>query len=92
MSVSELNPVSELDREAVERVVREVIAVVLPSVPAAAIAGDKHLRELGADSVDRVEIILMLLERFHLDEPMSSFGQLPNVDALVAFLHERCRR
>ena len=77
--------------EIVERTVREVIATVLPSVPASAIEGSKHLRDYGADSVDRVEIILMLLERFELDEPMSSFSQLPDVDSLAAFLYERCR-
>jgi polyketide biosynthesis acyl carrier protein len=85
-------PASEVSRESIELVVREVLAVILPSVPAEAIAGNKHLRDLGADSVDRVEIILMLLDRFHLDEPMSSFSQLPDVDALVTFLHERCGR
>jgi polyketide biosynthesis acyl carrier protein len=80
-----------MSREAIELVVREVIRAILPSVPADAIAGNKHLRDLGADSVDRVEIILMLLERLHLDEPMSSFGSLPDIDGLVTLLHERCR-
>jgi polyketide biosynthesis acyl carrier protein len=84
-------PMSDVSREAIERVVREVIAVILPSVPADAIAGNKHLRDLGADSVDRVEIILMLLDRLHLDEPMSTFSQVPDVDGLVTLLHERCR-
>jgi len=83
-------PTSEVSRESVERTVREVIGVILPSVPAGEIAGNKHLRDLGADSVDRVEIILMLLERLHLDEPMSSFALAPDIDALVTFLHERC--
>jgi hypothetical protein len=54
-------PASDLSRQAVELAVRETIAVVLPSVPADAMAGDKHPRDLGADSVDRVEIILMLM-------------------------------
>ena len=84
-------PMSEVSREAIERVVREVIAVILPSVSADEIAGNKHLRDLGADSVDRVEIILMILDRLHLDEPMSSFSRVPDVDGLVTLLHERCR-
>jgi polyketide biosynthesis acyl carrier protein len=82
----------DVTRESVDRIVREVLGVVLPSVPPDAITGDKHLRDLGADSVDRVEIILMLLERLHLDEPMSSFGALPNIEALAAFLYQRCAR
>jgi polyketide biosynthesis acyl carrier protein len=83
-------PAADVSRQAVELVVRDVLAIVLPSVPADAIAGHKHLRDLGADSVDRVEIVLMLLQRLHLDEPMSSFSRLPDIDALVTFLHERC--
>jgi polyketide biosynthesis acyl carrier protein len=84
-------PVSDVSRESIELVVREVIAVVLPSVPPDAVTGNKHLRDLGADSVDRVEIILMLIDRLGLDEPMSSFSQIPNIDGLVTLLHERCR-
>ena len=83
-------PMSEVSREAVERVVREVLAVILPSVPADAITGEKHLKDLGADSVDRVEIILMLLDRLQIDEPMSTFSQVPNIDGLITLLHERC--
>ena len=53
---------------------------------------DKHLRDLGADSVDRVEIIMLLLERLRPDEPMSSFSAIPDIDALIDFLLERKRR
>jgi len=83
-------PISDVSRDAVDLVVRETIAVVLPSIPPGTIDGSKHLRDLGADSVDRVEIILMLLDRLHIDEPMSSLSQLTSIDALVTFLHERC--
>lgn len=84
-------PAPDTSRQAIERAVREVIAIVLPSVPADAITGDKHLQDLGADSVDRVEIVLMLLDRLHRDEPMSSFSHLPNIDALVTFFHDGAR-
>jgi polyketide biosynthesis acyl carrier protein len=84
-------PASDVSREVIDQVVREVIVTILPAVPPEAIVGDKHLRDLGADSVDRVEIILMLIDRLHLDEPMSSFSSIPDIDSLVTFLHERCR-
>ncbi len=84
-------PMSDVSREAIDQVVREVITAILPAVPPEAIVGNKHLRDLGADSVDRVEIILMLLNRLHLDEPMSSFSSLSDIDALATFLHKRCR-
>ena len=82
---------TDVSRETIAITVREAITAVLPSLSAEAVAGDKHLRDLGADSVDRVEIILTILDRLGLKEPLSSFSQLPSIDALVDFLDERCR-
>lgn len=77
---------AEVKKEEVVRAVREAILSILPAVPVAAITGDKHIKDLGADSVDRVEIILSILDRLHLDEPMSSFSDIPDIDRLVDFL------
>ncbi len=73
-------------RERMDALVREVIGQILPGLPQDAISGDKHLKDLGADSVDRVEIILGLADRLGLDEPMARFAELPDIDALVGFL------
>jgi len=80
---------SRMSRDAVGDTVREAIAAVLPT---AEVCGDKHLRELGADSVDRVEIIVGAMERLGVHEPMASFAGIPDVDSLVRFLHEVRRR
>jgi polyketide biosynthesis acyl carrier protein len=73
-------------RDAVAALVRDVIGTILPGLPVSAMTEDQHLRELGADSVDRVEIIVSILDRLGLDEPMSSFSSLPNLGALFDFL------
>ena len=73
-------------RDAVAELVRGVIGTILPGVPVSAMTEERHLRELGADSVDRVEIILSILDLLSLDEPMSSFSSLPNLGALFDFL------
>jgi polyketide biosynthesis acyl carrier protein len=80
------HPAGAPPRAEVAALVREVVGSILPALPAAEIAEDRHLKELGADSVDRVEIILTVLHRLGLDEPMSSFSSLPNLGALVDFL------
>jgi polyketide biosynthesis acyl carrier protein len=71
--------------------VREVITSVLPTVSPADIREDQHLRDLGADSVDRIEIVTTLMHRFGIDEPMSSFSGIPCVGALIDYLRERSR-
>jgi polyketide biosynthesis acyl carrier protein len=73
-------------RDAVAALVRDVIGTILPGVPVSAMTEDQHLRELGADSVDRVEIVAAILDRLGLDEPMSSFSGLANLGALFDFL------
>ncbi|MER7165759.1 phosphopantetheine-binding protein [Micromonospora sp. NPDC000207] len=76
------------DRSHVRQVVHEVITEILPSVRAEDIDGRQHLKDLGADSVDRVEIILGVRERLGVTEPLASFSDLPDLDHLVAFLTE----
>jgi polyketide biosynthesis acyl carrier protein len=77
------------DRATVARVVTEAVTEIVPTVDPAEVVGHRHLRDLGADSVDRVEIILAVLDRLGVGEPLSSFSDLPHVEALVDFLHER---
>jgi len=69
--------------------VREAIGQILPGVPPGEVTGDRHLRDLGADSVDRVEIILGAQDRLGLAEPLSTFADLRDIDALVDVLWER---
>ncbi|HEX6969591.1 MAG TPA: phosphopantetheine-binding protein [Micromonosporaceae bacterium] len=71
------------DRAQLVGLVRAVVGEILPGVPRTEITEDRHPRELGADSVDRVEIVLTLIERLNLDRPMSDFNDLPNLGALV---------
>jgi polyketide biosynthesis acyl carrier protein len=77
---------SESAKETIARMVRETISSILPNLPAEAISGNRSLKDLGADSVDRVEIILSIMNRLGLDEPMSNFSNIPNIDELVDYL------
>ncbi len=72
--------------------VTAAITEVLPTLDPDDVSGEGSLRDLGADSVDRVEIILAVLGRLGVDEPLSSFSDLPNVDAMIDFLYERSSR
>jgi polyketide biosynthesis acyl carrier protein len=80
------DPELVISRAAVAATVREVIREILPSVPAAQITGDRDLTDLGADSTERVEIVLALIDRLAVNEPMSAFGGLPDIAALVDLL------
>ncbi len=76
----------------VEAAVHRTILSILPAVRSADITPDKHLKDLGADSVDRVEIIMSLREQFSVNEPMATFSTIPNVGALIEVLREVAAR
>jgi polyketide biosynthesis acyl carrier protein len=70
-------------------VVLESVREILPTVDPARLRPELHLRDLGADSIDRVEIIVTVLDRLGLDEPMASFTDLSDIGQMVDLL---CRR
>ncbi|WP_328902107.1 MULTISPECIES: acyl carrier protein [unclassified Streptomyces] len=78
----------ETARADIEALVHRTIISILPGLPAGAIDGGRHLKELGADSVDRVEIIMALIEEVGIEADMARFSEIPSVDALVQFLWE----
>ncbi|CCH31894.1 phosphopantetheine-binding protein [Actinosynnema sp. NPDC047251] len=80
--------VPEAAEAGVRQVLHEVIAEILPALDPARIGGDRHLRDLGADSVERVEIIMGVCARLRVTEPLASFGDIRDLDHLVAFLCE----
>ncbi|MFC8870535.1 phosphopantetheine-binding protein [Streptomyces sp. NPDC057148] len=80
------------DRADTTRIVHDTITAILPGVPREEIRGDRHLKDLGADSVDRVEILLSLVERLGVTEPLSRFSDVPDVDALIDLLRATRRR
>jgi polyketide biosynthesis acyl carrier protein len=77
---------SESAKETVARIVRETISSILPNLPAEDVSGNRSLADHGADSVDRVEIILTIMNRLGIDEPMSNFSNISSIDKLVDYL------
>lgn len=73
-------------RDDVVHTVRDVILEVLPGLPPEEIRGGRTLKDLGADSVDRIEIIVRLRELLEVQAPMSGFSRLPDLDAMVDLL------
>jgi polyketide biosynthesis acyl carrier protein len=78
-------------RDEIADLVRGTITGIIPGLTAAGIDGSRHLKDLGADSVDRVEIIMSLIDALGLDADMSRFNAVPSVDALVDLLWREAR-
>lgn len=74
------------DRAAVAAAVRGAITMIMPGLDPAEVDERLHLKDLGADSIDRVEIILSVIDRLGVREPLSAFSDIPTIADLIDHL------
>jgi acyl transferase domain-containing protein/thioesterase domain-containing protein/SAM-dependent methyltransferase/NAD(P)-dependent dehydrogenase (short-subunit alcohol dehydrogenase family) len=74
-------------RAHVARVVLDRVRLGLPEVPPAEIRPDRSMTELGATSIDRVEVTLAAMEALGADIPPRDLAGLTTIDALIDVLH-----
>ncbi len=75
-------------KEHVYEVVKNVIMEVLPDTKPELISIEKNLKELGANSIDRMEVVTMSMEELGMKIPLMSFAQVSNIEGLVDVLTE----
>lgn len=73
-------------KEHVFKVVKNVISEILPGVQSELISIEKSLKELGANSIDRMEVVTMSMEELGLKIPLMSFAEVSNIEDLVDVL------
>ncbi|MCQ6552231.1 phosphopantetheine-binding protein [Streptomyces sp. C10-9-1] len=66
--------------------VRRSILEVVPEVPADEITPEASMVDLGCNSVDRADVVTLVLEDLDLSVPVAEFQGLPTIGALVATL------
>jgi polyketide biosynthesis acyl carrier protein len=75
-----------MSKEHVFGVVKNVISEVLPDVNPEQISIEQNLKELGANSVDRIEVVTISMEELGLKLPLMDFAQVSNIEGLVNVL------
>lgn len=65
------------------------IREVLPKLDDHQFKEDDALRDLGANSVDRSEVVMMTLESLNLNIPLMEIAMAENIGELATILHEK---
>ncbi|WFR55601.1 acyl carrier protein [Anaerocolumna sp. AGMB13025] len=78
-----------MDKNEIFLIMKEIIAEILPEVYPGQITMEDSLKELGANSVDRMDIIIGLMERLGLKIPLVEFGQLKNIQGIIDLLYSK---
>jgi len=76
------------ESEIVATIVRHARQVV-PQLEGHQFKATDSLRELGANSVDRADIIMMTLETLELNIPLSVMAKAENIGELANIIHEK---
>lgn len=72
-----------MDREKLLELMKDAINYIIPEIPVDDITYSDSLKELGANSVDRAEILIMLMEDANVKLPMVSFGNAKNIGEIL---------
>jgi acyl carrier protein len=83
---------ADINPKDVERIVREVLTMELGVEPQVVVPEAKIVDDLGADSMDMVEITLALEERCGIDIPVQDEHKLMTVGQVVEYLKERLKQ
>lgn len=75
-----------MDKTNIFKVLKESTLMVVPTLDAQLITPESSLRELGANSIDRAEIIMNTMEVLKIRVPMMSFANAKNMDELCSIL------
>ncbi|HEY0791887.1 MAG TPA: phosphopantetheine-binding protein [Chthoniobacterales bacterium] len=76
-----------LDKEAIFKVVKANVLKVLPDLAPDEVKAERSLADLGANSVDRVEVVMYSLEDLELNVPTARLHGLQNLAELVDLLY-----
>ena len=75
--------------ESVFAVVKENVLEILDELDEATIVMDISLKDLGANSLDRAEIVTGSMEDLGLSFPMRELAKISNIRELVTFLQSK---
>ena len=77
-----------MSKEHVFEAVKNVIVEILPDVNTDTISIEKQLKDLGANSIDRMEIVTKSMQALEIKIPLMSFAGVSNIEGLVEVLTE----
>jgi acyl carrier protein len=78
-----------ISRDAIRTVVKKHIIATIDGVTEEAIAGAKTLSDIGASSLDVVEIVSSAMRELKIKVPRAELMLVESLDELVDLLHQR---
>ncbi len=78
-----------MTKDEIYEVIKRNLLEILPGLEAARIAPQKSMKDLGANSIDRVDVIIVSMEALSLKLSLNELGGIENIQGLVDFFYAR---
>lgn len=77
-----------MDKTKILELLQKNIRDILPELKERPICSTDSLKDLGANSIDRAEIIIEMLRSLKLKIPLATFGLVKNIEDIVDVFYE----
>lgn len=80
---------SPMTKDEIFQIIKRNLLEILPDLPPDAIELAKSMKDLGANSVDRMDVVIQTKEQLGLKFPLNELGGVENLQGLVDFFHAK---
>ncbi|AZS14165.1 acyl carrier protein [Paenibacillus lutimineralis] len=77
-----------MNKDQIFEIMREKMLDILPDLDVQRVSREESMKDLGANSIDRFDIISDTMGELNLKIPLVKFGSLKNIGEVVDFLYE----
>ena len=77
-----------MSKEEIFEIIKENILDIIPELDLSEVTMKDSLKEIGANSVDRADIIMFTVESLNIRIPMVKFGNAANIGDIVDIMYE----
>ena len=77
-----------MSKEEIFEIIKENILDIIPELDLSEATMKDSLKEIGANSVDRADIIMFTMESLNIRIPMVKFGNAANIGDIVDIMYE----
>ena len=77
-----------MSKEEIFEIIKENILDIIPELDLSEVTMKDSLKEIGANSVDRADIIMFTMESLNIRIPMVKFGNAANIGDIVEIMYE----
>ncbi|MBI4652469.1 acyl carrier protein [Candidatus Desantisbacteria bacterium] len=78
-----------MTKEKIYQIVKNTIVEILPGIQVEGIRIEESLKDIGANSIDRMDIVVRIIEIIGINIPLVEFAKVTNIQGLVDILYEK---